>query len=108
MISTLEKTNIVGDDMREEYLVKIFKALAHPVRLKIVKKLVANELCVCELNEDIEFTQSNLSQHLKILKDAGVLKSRKIGLNMYYAIQDERVKSIIGLAEDMLEDRMNK
>ncbi|WP_407647699.1 ArsR/SmtB family transcription factor [Clostridium brassicae] len=83
---------------------KVFKALAHPIRIKIVKELVNRELCVCELNENVEFTQSNLSQHLKILKDAGILKSEKDGLKIMYSIKDRRVVDIISIVDDMIKD----
>lgn len=70
----------------------IFKALGHPVRLKIMKKLIAKELCVCDLVEDTEFTQANLSQHLKILINAGLIAKRKKGNYSFYRILD--LKSI--------------
>ncbi|GAA0116280.1 ArsR/SmtB family transcription factor [Clostridium senegalense] len=78
---------------------KILKALAHPIRLKIVEKLSKEELCVCKLNEDVEFTQSNLSQHLKILKEANILDSRKVGMWMYYSIKNEEVLKILELTK---------
>ncbi|WMJ79945.1 metalloregulator ArsR/SmtB family transcription factor [Clostridium sp. MB40-C1] len=85
---------------------KVFKALAHPIRIKIVKKLINVELCVCELNENVEFTQSNLSQHLKILKDAGILKSEKDGLKIMYSIKDKRVIEIINIVDNMIKDEI--
>ncbi|MCY6960185.1 metalloregulator ArsR/SmtB family transcription factor [Clostridium sp. ZC22-4] len=88
----------------EDMYTKVFKALAHPIRIKIVKELVNRELCVCELNENVEFTQSNLSQHLKILKDAGILKSEKDGLKIMYSIKDRRVVDIISIVDDMIKD----
>lgn len=80
---------------QEELSVKIFKALGHPIRYKIVKFLYSGSRCVCKLNEDIEFSQANLSQHLKILKDAGILKSEKVGMNIHYEISSEKIKDII-------------
>jgi len=84
--------------------VKFFKAIAHPIRLKIIKKLSKNNLCVCELNDDMEFSQSNLSQHLKILKDAGVVGSKKEGLRVNYFINDKNVEKIIKLSEEIVKD----
>lgn len=80
---------------------KIFKALAHPLRLKIINKLSDGELCVCKLNEDVEFSQSNLSQHLRILKEAGILNSRKEGMWMYYSITNNKVLEIISMSEEL-------
>ncbi|MBB6630790.1 ArsR/SmtB family transcription factor [Clostridium algidicarnis] len=80
--------------------VKILKALAHPIRLKIVKKLSLGELCVCKLNEDVEFSQSNLSQHLKILKEANILRSEKRGMWTHYSIVDYKVLDILSTLEE--------
>lgn len=77
---------------KEEISVRIFKALGHPIRYKIVKFLYDGPKCVCKLNEDIEFSQANLSQHLKILKQAGILSSEKIGMNIHYRISNEEIK----------------
>ncbi|MGO5074180.1 ArsR/SmtB family transcription factor [Clostridium sporogenes] len=81
--------------------VKILKALAHPIRLKIIKKLSHGELCVCKLSEDVEFTQSNLSQHLRILKDAEILKARKEGMWTYYSITNNKILDIISMIENL-------
>lgn len=80
---------------------KVFKALAHPLRLKIIKKLSNGELCVCKLNEDVDFSQSNLSQHLRILKEAGIVNSRKEGMWMYYSIANSKVLDIISMSEEL-------
>jgi ArsR family transcriptional regulator len=56
-----------------------FKALGEPTRLKIIKLLAARELCVCDLEEIMQISQPRISQHLKILKYAGLVKERKEG-----------------------------
>ena len=66
---------------------EIFKALGHPTRLMLAHNLRDGERCVCELNELVDIDQSTLSRHLKILKSSGVLKSKKVGLNVYYALR---------------------
>ncbi|KZL92643.1 ArsR/SmtB family transcription factor [Clostridium magnum] len=80
---------------QQEISVRIFKALGHPIRYKIVKFLYDGPKCVCKLNEDIELSQANLSQHLKILKEAGILSSEKMGMNIHYRISSEEIKKII-------------
>lgn len=86
----------------ENFEVNIFKALAHPIRLKIIKKLREKTYCVCEMNEDVEFSQSNLSQHLKILKDAGVVSCEKEGLRINYRIKDYDICKIIDTTEEIV------
>lgn len=92
----------------EDLQIKLFKALGHPIRLKIVKKLIEKELCVCELVEDIEFSQSNLSQHLKILKEAGILVSEKDGLRVNYRIYNQEIKDIIEISERIIRSNISK
>ncbi len=91
-----------------DYEVKVFKALAHPIRLEIVKKLVAEESCVCELQDCTKFSQSNLSQHLNILKGAGLVKSEKKGLFTYYSLSNSKVKEIIFLVENLNKENLKE
>ncbi len=71
----------------EDVQAAIFKALGHPTRTKIVSILAGDGFkCVCELVEQLGFDQSTVSKHLAILKTAGILKSRKQGLNVVYEI----------------------
>lgn len=56
-----------------------FKALGEPTRLKIIKLLSSKDLCVCELEEIMQFSQPRISQHLKVLKQSGLVKERKDG-----------------------------
>jgi len=92
----------------QELSVKILKALGHPIRYKIVKFLYDGPKCVCKLNEIIEFSQANLSQHLKILKEAGILSSEKVGMNIHYKISNEEIKNIIDAVEKYAKSSSNK
>ena len=92
----------------EDLYVKIYKALAHPIRIKIVKRLLDGPLCVCVLNEDVEFSQSNLSQHLRILKDAGILKSEKDGLRILYSIKDDEIKDLLKVTEKIIRNQLDQ
>ncbi|MDI6601197.1 MAG: metalloregulator ArsR/SmtB family transcription factor [Thermoanaerobacteraceae bacterium] len=91
--------------MKQDSLsVRVLKALGHPVRYKIIKYLFEGPKCVCKLNENIEFSQSNLSQHLRILKDAGLVTCEKKGLNIHYRLSSEEVKDIIASTEKFVSD----
>ncbi len=57
----------------------LFKALGEPTRLKIIKLLAARDLCVCDLEEIMQISQPRISQHLKVLKYAGLVNERKDG-----------------------------
>ena len=63
-----------------------FRALGDPLRLQIIELLRSQELCVCELCEQLNVNQSKLSFHLKNLKDANLLNSRQQGRWMYYSL----------------------
>ena len=91
----------------EDMYVRVYKALAHPIRIKIVRTLREGPLCVCILNENVEFSQSNLSQHLKILKDAGILKCEKDGMRILYSIKDDEVKNLLEVTETMIKNEIN-
>ncbi|QAA32782.1 ArsR/SmtB family transcription factor [Clostridium manihotivorum] len=84
----------------DDLTINIIKALGHPVRYKIIKFLYESPKCVCKLNEEFQFSQANLSQHLRILKDASVLKSEKVGVETHYSLYSEEIKNIINAVEN--------
>jgi ArsR family transcriptional regulator, arsenate/arsenite/antimonite-responsive transcriptional repressor len=65
------------------------KALADATRLRVIAALRQRELCVCELCDALEATQSTLSTHLTLLRDAGITRTRKQGKWIYYRLSDE-------------------
>lgn len=91
----------------DDLIVNMLKAMAHPVRYKVVKFLYDGPKCVCKLNEEFQFSQANLSQHLKILKDAGILKSEKVGLETHYSLYNEEIKDIINSIETYVENLLD-
>lgn len=82
-----------------ERQVKIFKALGDPTRLRIVRMLSEKELCVCEIIPATGKSQPTTSAHLKILYEAGLVKSRKEGLSVYYSLADSKLKKILDTSE---------
>lgn len=79
--------------------VKIFKALSDTNRLRILKALQARTLCVCEIREFLKLANSTVSEHLKILKDAGFIIEEKDGKWVNYSINphssDKRINAIL-------------
>ncbi len=79
----------------------ILKALAHPIRLAIVKELInCDSSCVCKLQEKFSEKQSNLSQHLKILRDSDILSTEKIGGWVYYSLKNRKIVDIIKILKE--------
>ena len=67
---------------------QVFKALCDTIRLRMVSLLMQRELCVCEIIDCLDLSQSNASRHLTILKNAGVLSWRKQAQWIYYKIDE--------------------
>ena len=71
--------------MIEKYT-KFFKALGEPTRLKILKLIAVREMCVCELMDVLDMNQPRISQHLKVLKETGLVIERKQAQWSYYSL----------------------
>lgn len=75
---------------------QLFKALAHPTRLFIVERLLEEEKCVNDIQELVNVSQPNISQHLNILRFAGIVDFRQEGnLRCYFIKEPQRIKKII-------------
>lgn len=74
---------------------KIFNALSDPIRLEIIEFLRDGEKCVCEITPRLKLLQPVVSRHLKILKDAGLVKRRKKGTWHMYSITNPEVCDVI-------------
>ena len=81
-----------------------FKALAHPTRVRILERLATSEreLCVCDLIEDLGIEQSNLSQHLTILRKQNLILSTKVGLKVMCRIKYPEVLIILEKVQEIL------
>jgi ArsR family transcriptional regulator len=77
------------------------KAIAHPLRLKVLCVLGEGELSVQEIVDSVGTSQSNISQHLAILRDKGVLATRKDANRVYYRIGDPRTVKLVGMMRDV-------
>jgi len=77
------------------------KAIAHPLRLKILCVLNDQEISVQDIVDQVGTSQSNISQHLAILRDKGVLATRKDANRVYYRIGDLRTLKLVGMMRDV-------
>ncbi|AKB68208.1 ArsR/SmtB family transcription factor [Methanosarcina mazei] len=97
-----QKLSSLVDELDEEALnseTRIFKALADSNRLKIVKLLKEGELCACELTIALSSSQSTVSHHLSVLKNAGLIKERKEGKWSYFRLSEGAVIEILKQAK---------
>jgi len=99
MSATAEKLNeiLITNEEDIHLASRSLKAMAHPLRLKILCVLgSSSEVSVQEIVEQVGTSQSNISQHLSILRDKGILASRKDANKVYYRISDPKILQLIG------------
>ena len=77
------------------------KAMSHPLRLKILCTLGDQEISVQDIVERVGTSQSNISQHLAILRDKGILASRKDANRVYYRVGDGRTLQLISMMREV-------
>ncbi|MCR5640192.1 MAG: metalloregulator ArsR/SmtB family transcription factor [Lachnospiraceae bacterium] len=85
-------------------LAELFKVFGDSSRIKILFALFSNEICVCDLAESLNMTQSAVSHQLKILKTARLVKARREGKQMIYSLADDHVRTIIGQGKEHIEE----
>ncbi|MDU1413799.1 MAG: metalloregulator ArsR/SmtB family transcription factor [Clostridium sp.] len=88
------KNNMIKD----KYLIDLssfFKVLSDETRMRIVSALTESELCVSDIAVVLNMTKSAVSHQLKVLKFSGLVKSRKVGKNVYYSLDDDHVVDIV-------------
>lgn len=93
--------DLMADDEDIERASRSLKAMSHPLRLKILCTLGEEEVSVQEIVEHVGTSQSNISQHLAILRDKGILASRKDANRVYYRVSDSRTLKLIGMMREV-------
>lgn len=84
---------------------KLLKALANPKRLEIIQLIREKALSVAEISEMLDLPQGNLSQHLQVLRAAGVVKTKRKGKQIYYSIAHENFIKASDLFREVLIER---
>ena len=93
--------SLIDKNEHIETAARALKAIAHPLRLKILCVLGESELCVQDIVEAVGTSQSNISQHLAILRDKEVLQTRKDANRVYYRVGDRRTLQLIVLMREL-------
>ena len=81
---------------------ELFKALGHPIRVQVLEQLSVGERSVAALVEALDTEVSNLSQHLAVLRKAGVVVTRREGNTIYYSLRDRDMAEILAVARRMI------
>ena len=93
--------DLVNQQEHIETAARSLKAISHPLRLKILCVVGDEEVCVQDIVDAVGTSQSNISQHLGILRDKGVLQTRKDANRVYYRVADPRTLQLIGLMREV-------
>ena len=103
-----ELLKIVEDTMPEETmlydLAELFKVFGDSTRMRILFVLFEAEVCVCDLAQVLNMTQSAISHQLKILKQNKLVKCRREGKSIFYSLADEHVRAIINQGMEHVEE----
>jgi len=101
MSEAAENSGLITRDEDIERAARSLKAMAHPLRLKILCVLGDQEISVQDIVDRVGTTQSNISQHLAILRDKGILSTRKEANRVFYRVDDSRTLSLIDMMRDV-------
>ncbi len=93
--------NLIDKQEHIEQAARALKAISHPLRLKILCVIGPDEACVQEIVDAVGTSQSNISQHLAILREKGVLMTRKDANRVYYRVGDQRTLQLIGMMREV-------
>ncbi len=99
----VSKTELFDEILQEK--ANLFKALAHPARLQILKFLAETKNCISgDISDELPLSRTTVNQHLKELKDAGLIKGHIEGVKMKYCLDSSKVKDMKNLLSGFLEE----
>lgn len=93
--------NLIDRQEHIEMAARALKAIAHPLRLRILCVLGDQEACVQEIVDAVGTSQSNISQHLAILREKGVLLTRKDANRVFYRVGDQRTLQLVVMMREV-------
>ena len=100
-MSVISSEQLITREEDIERASRSLKAMSHPLRLKILCTLGDQEISVQDIVERVGTSQSNISQHLAILRDKGILASRKDANRVYYRVGDGRTLQLISMMREV-------
>lgn len=89
-----------------QFKAEFFKALGHPLRIRVLDALRGGELGVNELTSRLEVEQSTLSQQLAVLRSRNIVIGRKDGLNVFYSVRDKTIFKMLDVARDVFNNHL--
>lgn len=99
LVESVQSRALPGDDLLR--VTSVFKLLGDPTRSRLLYALLeAGELCVCDLSAVTGLLETTVSQALRLLRESGVVSTRREGRLVYYRLADEHVRMLLGLARE--------
>ena len=95
---------VMPDDEVLYELADLFRVFGDSTRIKILYALHDNELCVQDIANAVQLSQSAVSHQLRVLKDTKLVRFRRDGKTVYYALDDDHVRSILSMGMDHIEE----
>lgn len=104
----IDVVKMVASEMPQEEdlydLAEFFKVFADTTRIKILYVLLKQEMCVCDIAQTLDMTQSAISHQLRILKQMDLVKNRREGKTIYYSLADGHIVSILNQGMDHINE----
>ncbi len=91
-----------------QQVAEYFSLLSEPMRLRLLHQLSGGEKCVQELVAGMQTSQANVSKHLKVMWQAGILSRRSEGTSAYYRVEDEMIFELCNIVRDRLATRIEE
>ena len=85
----------------------LFKAIGHPARVQILEFLNSSEWCVCDIISELGLEQSNVSQHLSVLRRENIIESRKQGLQVMYRIKHLEILDLLQKGQEIISHELD-
>lgn len=90
----------------QTFKARFFRALAHPARIRILETLVRGERSVQELQEALDLEQPVVSQQLAVLRNQGIVTSKKLGLSVRYSLRDRAIEELLAVARRIFNNHL--
>ena len=101
----MNHSKIIAEDADIRLAAQCLKAMSHPLRLKILCTLGVDKISVQDIVDQVGTTQSNISQHLGVLRNRGILACQKDANRVYYYIDNERILQLIQMLREVFCNR---
>lgn len=88
-----------------ENVASFFKIMGDATRVRILFALDQNEMCVCDIANVLSMSKSSISHQLKLLRDSGIVKCKKIGKEVFYSLDDEHIQKVFEIGVEHIEHK---